>query len=335
MVGGGGAVSAPLAVAARAVSAVNVARGIAAHLPRDARIYQIVFLGVLLGAGALVRDFALRPEQMALTFAAGLATQVVFVRALGLERVGVLSAIITCLGLSILLRADTWWVHPLVAALAIASKFTIRAGGKHLFNPGNLGVIAGVALIPGAWISPGQWGSDVASAVWVVALGALVSSRARRLDTSWIFLGCYLGLVAARILWLGYDWAVFVHQLQNGALLLFAFFMISDPMTTPNHRGARVAHAAAVAAAAFAWQYALFIPNGLVWALFLATPLVPLLDRIFRADRFNWRDNRALPNSGTPATQASRATGATRSTNATRATTILRSTTLRDLTSKG
>ncbi|MCG6874655.1 MAG: RnfABCDGE type electron transport complex subunit D [Betaproteobacteria bacterium] len=262
---------------------------------------QILFLGVLLGAGALVRDFTLRPEQMALTFAAGLATQLACVRALGLQRVGVLSALITCLGLSILLRADSLWVHPLAAALAIASKFSIRAGGKHLFNPGNLGVIAGVALIPGAWISPGQWGSDVAYAAWFLALGAVVSSRAQRLDTSWAFLACYLGLVAARVAWLGYEWAVFVHQLESGALLLFAFFMISDPMTTPNHRGARVAHAAVVAAGAFAWQFLLFLPNGLVWALFIATPLVPLLDRVFRAERFNWRDNRALPTPGSPA----------------------------------
>ncbi len=287
----------------RAVSSglLGKARALGARLPRDARVYQILFLGTLLGAGAIVRDFTLRPEQMALTFAAGLATQLACVRALGLPRVGVLSAIITCLGLSILLRADSLWVHPLAAALAIASKFAIRSGGKHLFNPANLGVIAGVALIPGAWISPGQWGSDIASAAWVVALGALVSSRAHRLDTSWAFLACYLGLVAVRNVWLGYEWAVFVHQLESGALLLFAFFMISDPMTTPNHRGARVAHAAMVAAAAFAWQYALFMPNGLVWALFLATPLVPLLDRILRAERFNWRDNRALPNPGAQA----------------------------------
>ncbi len=268
------------------------------RLPPDARVYQILFLGVLLGLGALVRDFTLRPEQMALAFAAGLATQLACVRALGLRNVGVLSAIITCLGMSILLRADSLWAHPLAVSLAIASKFAIRAGGKHLFNPGNLGVIIGVALIPGAWISPGQWGSDIASAAWVVALGALVASRARRLDTSWAFLACFLGLVAARVAWLGYDWAVFVHQLQSGALLLFAFFMISDPMTTPNHRGARIAHAVVVAVAAFAWQFVLFMPNALVWALFLATPLVPLLDRVFRAERYVWRDNRVLPNPG-------------------------------------
>jgi len=275
------------------------------RLPRDARVYQILFLGALLGGGALLRDFTLRPEQMALTFAAGLATQLVCVRALGLRNVGVLSAIITCLGMSILLRADSLWAHPLAAALAIASKFAIRSEGKHLFNPGNFGVILGVALIPGAWISPGQWGSDLASAAWVVALGALVANRARRLDASWTFLACFLGLVAARVAWLGYDWAVFAHQLESGALLLFAFFMISDPMTTPNHRTARLVHAAVVAAAAFAWQFALFAPNGLVWALFLATPLVPALDRLFRADRYVWRDNHVLP---TPGAHAPRTT---------------------------
>jgi len=295
MVGGDGTVTAAVH------NAMGIARSLAARLPHDARVTQILFLAVLLGAGAIVRDFTLRPEQMALTFVAGLATQHACVRALGLQRVGMLSALITCLGLSILLRADSLWAHPLAATLAIASKFSIRAGGKHLFNPGNLGVIAGVALIPGAWISPGQWGSDVAYAAWFVALGAVVSSRARRLDTSWVFLVCYLGLVAARVAWLGYDWAVFVHQLESGALLLFAFFMISDPMTTPNHGAARVAHAAVVAAVAFAWQFALFLPNGLVWALFIATPLVPLLDRVFRAERFNWRDNRALPPSGAQA----------------------------------
>ena len=40
---------------------------------------------------------------------------------------------------------------------------------------------------------------------------------------------------------------------------------------------------------AFLWQYGLFRPNALVWALFLCTPLVPLLDRFWRAEKFQWR----------------------------------------------
>ena len=124
---------------------------------------------------------------------------------------------------------------------------------------------------------------------WFVALGALVSKKARRWDVSWMFLACFVGLVAARVVWLGQSPQVLLHQLQSGALLLFTFFMISDPMTIPNRRAARLLYAAVVALAACGWQYGLFKPNALVWALFLCTPLVPLLDRVLPAARFQWR----------------------------------------------
>jgi len=130
----------------------------------DARLYQIAFLATLLTTGVLLRDFTLRPEQMVLTFAAGLATQALCIRVLGLKRVGYLSAAITCFGLSILLRSDTSWVHPLAAVIAIGSKFVLRLNGKHLYNPANLGVMTAMLLLPGAWISPGQWGTDLAMA---------------------------------------------------------------------------------------------------------------------------------------------------------------------------
>lgn len=255
---------------------------------RDARIWQIAFQAILLTVGVLARDFSLAASQMALCFAAGLATQAIWVRALGLKGVGFLSAAITCFGLSLLLRADSLWVHPLAAVLAISAKFTLRVRGKHLFNPANLGVVAAVTLLPGAWISPGQWGSDLALAAWFIALGGLVASRAQRADTSWIFLAAYLGLIGLWTLWLGKSPESWLHQLHNGALLLFAFFMISDPMTTPNRRCARILHAVGVAALAFAWQFLLHKPNGLIWALFLGVPLVPLLDRRIPGERFRW-----------------------------------------------
>ena len=258
------------------------------RLPTDARLWQIAFLALLLGIGVVARDFSLRPEQVLACFGAGLATQAFWVRRLGLKNVGFLSAVITCFGLAILLRADSLWVHPLAAAVALSAKFTLRWNGKHLFNPTNLGVVLGIGLLPGAWASPGQWGSDLAWACWLVAIGGLVAQRARRWDVSWLFLAFYLGLVALNVLWLGRSWAVWWHQLQSGALLMFAFFMISDPMTIPDRRAARVLHAAAVALAAFAWHHALYQPNGLFWALFLCVPLVPLLDRWLPGERFRW-----------------------------------------------
>lgn len=256
---------------------------------RDARLFQIAFLATLLSIGVLARDFALLPAQMALTFAAGLATQSLWIRALHIERRGVLSAVITCFGLSILLRADSLWVHPLAAALAISAKFVIRIQGKHLYNPANLGVILAITLLPGAWISPAQWGQELVLAGWFVVLGGVVVNRAQRSDIAWVFLAAYLGLVGLRVLVLGQPWTIWLHQFSNGGLLLFAFFMISDPMTIPNRRSARVTYAIVVAIVAFLWHFALFRPNGLVWALFFCAPLVPVIDRLWPAPRFEWR----------------------------------------------
>jgi Na+-transporting NADH:ubiquinone oxidoreductase subunit NqrB len=253
-------------------------------------MWQIAFQAILLAVGVLVRDFSLAASQMALCFAAGLATQALWIRVLGLRNVGYLSAVITCLGLSLLLRADSLWVHPLAAAIALSAKFTLRLRGKHLFNPAMLGVIAAVLLLPGAWISPGQWGSDLALAVWFLALGGFVASRAQRADTSWVFLVAYLLLIGLWYLWLGKTFASWMHHLQSGALLLFAFFMISDPMTTPDRRSARILHAVCVAAVAFAWQFLLYKPNGLIWALLFCVPLVPLLDALLPGKRFRWRE---------------------------------------------
>lgn len=283
-----------------------------AFLPQDARILQILFLALLLTGGVLLRDFSLHPLQIGLAFAAGLATQAFWLKRLGLEQRGFLSAMVTCCGLSLLLRSDTLWAHPLAATLAMSSKFVLRIHGKHLYNPANLGVIVAITLIPGTWVSPGQWGNDLALALWLLMLGTIVTTRARRLDVSWVFLGAFLGLVALRIMLLGQSWAIWWHQLGNGALLLFTFFMISDPMTIPNRRGPRITYALMVAAAAVGWQYLLFRPNALIWALFWATPLVPLLDRLFPGEGFSWRGAppvrpiplRACATSGIPSTAA-------------------------------
>ena len=99
----------------------------------------------------------------------------------------------------------------------------------------------------------------------MLALGATVTGRIARWGVSCAFLATWLGLYAARLIWLGYarDLAqsMWWHQAMNGATILFAFFMISDPMTTPQHAGARCAYAVCVAVTAFAWQVGLFKPR--------------------------------------------------------------------------
>jgi enediyne biosynthesis protein E5 len=259
------------------------------RLPDDPRLLQIVALGILLSAGAYFRDFSLRPAQIVLTFAAGLGTQRLL-DALVRKRFPTLrSATITSLSVTLLLRADNLWAHPVAAAAAIVSKFLIRSRGKHLFNPANFGIAVALLVLPGTWVSPGQWGGDIAIAGWVVALGVAVAGRARRADISLLFLFFYLGALAARVAWLGQNWAVWAHQLQSGALLLFAFFMISDPMTTPNHALGRAGHAALVAAVSYAWAFGLFKANAVLWALFVAAPGVRVWDALWPGPAYEWQ----------------------------------------------
>jgi len=155
----------------------------------DARLFQIGFQAALLTLGVLLRDFSLLPLQMALALASAVVTQAFWLRVFRLQGVGYLSPLITGFGLSLLLRADSFWLHPLVACLAISGKFLIRIRGKHVFNPAAFGVGLALLGLSGAWISPGQWGSDLGLAVWLIGLGALVAQRARRDDAAFLFLG--------------------------------------------------------------------------------------------------------------------------------------------------
>jgi enediyne biosynthesis protein E5 len=167
----------------------------------------------------------------------------------------------------------------------------IRVGGKHIFNPANFGIVALMLATGEAWVSPAQWGSATWAAFLFVSLATLVLSRAKRADIAVAFLAAYIALLFARALYLGDPLAIPLKQMQSGALLLFAFFMISDPKTTPDRRGLRIVYAVFVAALGFTLQFALWRPDGIIWALFLASPLVPLLDRLKRiepATRFQW-----------------------------------------------
>lgn len=264
----------------------------------DPRIFQLAFQGCLLTIGVLLRDFSLASAQFCLCLLSAISTQFCWARLKHLPISFSPSALITGMGLALLLRADNLWAHPLAACLAISSKFVLRVNGRHFFNPAALGLGLSLLLIPGTWFSQGQWGADLALALWVLALGMTVTQRTRLQDGTWYFLATYLGLITAYLVYLGYGAErlaeILLHRASNGGLLLFAFFMISDPMTLPNHPTARRIHCMLVAGAAFAWQYLHYQPHGPLWALLVLSPLVLLWDKIYPSNKYFWRGNNPL-----------------------------------------
>ncbi len=254
----------------------------------DIRLTQLFIMASLLLFGALVNDFDLTATQVGLTFLSGVTTQIILMRWYRIP-LSLLSVLITCFGVSLLLRSDNLWAHLVAVFLAISAKFMIRYQGRHIFNPANFAVIVGLALLPGTWVTSGQWGADWVIAGWLIMLGMLVAGNAKRLDISVFFLFFYSAIfIPVRVIWYGYPIDVFFHQFQNGALLLFSFFMITDPMTIPQHRSGRLFHALVVAVIAYIWQYYFYWQQGILWALFFASPLVIVWNRWFPAKSFNW-----------------------------------------------
>jgi len=253
----------------------------------DPRLYQIAALTGLLAYGLLRLDLEVRPGRAAIILISVLATQYTCTRAWRLPAFDARSALISGLSLCLLLRTNSAALAAMGAVLAVASKFVIRVRGKHVFNPTNFAIVA-LLLTGQAWVSPGQWGSAAFFGFLLACLGGIVVNRAARSDVTIAFLAAYAGLVFARSLWLGEPMTIPIHRLQNGALLIFAFFMISDPRTTPDRRLGRVLFALLVALGAAFVQFRLFRTNGLLWSLTVFAPTVPLIDWLLPAAPHRW-----------------------------------------------
>jgi Na+-transporting NADH:ubiquinone oxidoreductase subunit NqrB len=254
----------------------------------DPRLYQIATLAALLTYGWAWLDFDITPPRVALVLGTVLITQYGCSRMWGLDRFDPRSPLISGLSLCLLFRASDPVLAVLAAVIAVASKFVLRTGGKHVFNPTNLAVVALLLVSDRVWVSPGQWGSAAWFAFLMACAGGLVVTRAARADVTLAFLTVWVLLVGGRSFWLGEPMAIPIHRLQSGALLLFAFFMISDPKTTPDSRIGRLLFATVVALGAWYVQFRLFRTNGLLWSLAASSFLVPLIDRWLPGPAYAW-----------------------------------------------
>jgi enediyne biosynthesis protein E5 len=254
----------------------------------DARHFQIVALSSLLTINFVWIDFGAKPLYSGLAISSALVTQYVCSRLSGLDRIDLRSALITGLSLSLLLRADTAWLPAIAGVIAIASKFVLRLDGRHVWNPAGFAIVVLLFTSSGVWISPGQWGSGVWLASLLAFFAILVLRAAHRSDMALFFLGSHAALLVARAVWLGDPVAIPLHQLQSGSLLIFAFFMISDPKTSPDSRLGRFMFALSVAGLGHYLAFFMQMRPALYVALIALSPVTVLLNRFIPARRFEW-----------------------------------------------
>jgi Na+-transporting NADH:ubiquinone oxidoreductase subunit NqrB len=254
---------------------------------RDARLFQIAALISLLLLSNLWSDFGSGPLALAGTAAGCLLTYNGLAWLTG-KPLDWRSSLITACSLALLMRAPAPWWFVLAGGLAMASKLFLKWRGKHVFNPANIALVALLLGTDAVWISPGQWGQVAWIAGVMIALAALVLSRAGRLDMALSFAAAYALCLFGRAAWLGDPMAIPLHQLQSGSLIVFTAFMITDPRSTPDRRLGRVIFAGAVALMALVLQVRFQLTGAPLYALALLAPLTPILDTLLRGPRFEW-----------------------------------------------
>ncbi|MBS1509540.1 MAG: RnfABCDGE type electron transport complex subunit D [Bacteroidetes bacterium] len=271
------------------------------HFSRDARYFQIIFQCVFLAYGIVYLGWNAEWWLYFTYLGTSVSTQVLFETILARRRThqwpawnaiknGLPSAVISAMGLCLLLKTNDYSTAILAAFISIASKYLIRFKGKHIFNPSAFGIVSAVLITGNAWISPGQWGSGTVLLFFVLCLGFIITTKVQKLDTSLAFLIPFGGLIFLRqVIYLGWPLDYFIQSISTGSLLLFSFFMITDPKTTPNHYKARIIWSVLVAAVSFYIVTFTFISTAPVWVLVFMQPLVPLLDYIFKAKLFHWK----------------------------------------------
>ncbi|RYY39256.1 MAG: DUF2330 domain-containing protein [Chitinophagaceae bacterium] len=266
----------------------------------DPRWFQAGFQLLFLTYGCLALHWPVSMVHCAITVAGCILFQYVFESLRQKQRIPLsgprgfscwgFSVLISALGLCLLLRCNLWTTSLFAAFCTVASKFVLRINGRHFINPSAFGIVTALLFTNDAWLSPAQWGSSTVLFFAIFTLGTIVVTRVQKLDVSLAFLAGFAGLMAWRQLWvLGWPADHFAHTLATGSLLLFTFFMISDPRTAPAHPVLRIVWGFAVGAiafylSAFKWMY--HTPIFVVVAL---APIVPLLDRLFPARSFQWQ----------------------------------------------
>jgi hypothetical protein len=190
-----------------------------------------------------------------------------------------LSAHISGLAVSMLLYSNERLLPIAFAAVtAIGSKYIFRAGvnghTRHFFNPSNLGITATLISFP--WVGIAQpymftenlsgAGDYILPAIIVCSGSFLNAKLTKRVPLILSWLGFFVVQAAVRHFLFGTFFLPSLNPMTGVAFLLFTFYMVTDPATTPTTVRGQVAFGASVAAA-YGILMALHVVFGLFFAL--------------------------------------------------------------------
>lgn len=145
-------------------------------------------------------------------------------------------AILTALIVAMVLSAqEPWYVVAVTSALAVGSKHIFRTHAANIFNPAALAIVATFFIF-----DTGQswWGAlpelPPIAEVALVASGLFIADRVNKMPLVLAFLGAYYLLFTVTAFLGDPGWVSEVFRTPDlQAALYFAFFILTDPPTSP------------------------------------------------------------------------------------------------------
>jgi len=196
-----------------------------------------------------------------------------------------LSAHISGLAVAMLLYAnDRLMPIAFASVVAIGSKAIFRASieGRqvHFLNPSNAGISATLLLFPWIGIAPpyhftenlNGWGDWALPAI-IIMTGSFLNARfTHRLPLIGGWLAGFILQAALRSAWFGTPLAASLVPMTGVAFVLYTFYMVTDPATTPSRSRDQVLFGLAVAA-----TYGVLMLSHVVFGLFYSLSIVCVL----------------------------------------------------------
>ena len=240
------------------------------------------------------------------------------------------SAMLTGSGVALILRVVgtpsddpwntyAWQVFAVVAGLSLLTKYVIKYRGSHVFNPSNIGLVVAFIVLGSTRVEPLDfWWAPLnvwmLTAYAVIITGGLLITRRLHLlalaATFWVTLNVGLGILAGTGHCMTANWAFapvcgadYWRVIAfSPEVLIFLFFMITDPKTVPAGRVGRVVFGLLVAVAStllMATQTDEFGTKvGLLAGLVVLCAARPLLDRVLPEPRSAADDLRLVLSGG-------------------------------------
>lgn len=189
------------------------------------------------------------------------------------------SAYISGISTGILIKSPELWPFVLCSLISICSKYVLRIGNRHLWNPTNFGVTMLLFLAPASIASlsvqAGNNGWAVA-VIWI--LGGMMMYRLGLWHIPLTFVAAFVPLAFLRSSVTGHPWQTEVAPITSPMFQLYIFFMITDPKTIVRGKTRQVVVVLLIAAMETFLRLAFKDIYSLFHALFIVGPVANLVE---------------------------------------------------------